>query len=153
MDDKSGEEEAQLPSVTKTDYAPAMTNSTVTEKHAGVSDNLASSFPVGEATSLGGTYGNNELPSNVMMAEKANSLENKYVNNELPSNPLTHLRDYGGVRVYVPARCPICLNDRNTIVALRCGHFICEEDYMWLGGYLASDKDKLKGIRRAQCCH
>jgi len=67
-----------------------------------------------------------------------------------PTNPLTHLRDYGALRVFASATCPICLEDCNPIVALRCGHAMCEEDYKRLGGYLASDKDKCKAA--AACC-
>ena len=57
-----------------------------------------------------------------------------------PSNPLTHLRDYGAVRVFATATCPVCLDEHNPVLALKCGHCICEHDYEQLGGYLGSDK-------------
>ena len=60
------------------------------------------------------------------------------------TNPITHLRDYGALRVYATATCPVCLDEHEPIVALQCGHAICEEDYKRLGGYLASDKEKIK---------
>ena len=40
--------------------------------------------------------------------------------------------------MYASPTCPICL-----VVALKCGHCICEEDFRKMGGYLASDKDKV----------
>ena len=58
------------------------------------------------------------------------------------TNPLTHLRDYGALRVFATATCPICLEEHNPVVALKCGHIVCEADYEQLGGYLASDKEK-----------
>ena len=69
-----------------------------------------------------------------------------------PSNPIKHLRDYGALRVYASASCPICLEDFNPVVALPCGHTLCEEDYKRLGGYLASDKDKLLAEQAAVKC-
>lgn len=63
-----------------------------------------------------------------------------------PSNPLTHLRDYGALRVYATTTCPICLEDREPVVALKCGHCVCEDDFRRLGGYLASDREKLKKL-------
>ena len=59
------------------------------------------------------------------------------------SNPITHLRDYGALRVYARATCPICLDEHEPIVALPCGHCVCDLDYKQLGGYLACDKAKL----------
>ncbi|KAL7552764.1 hypothetical protein ACHAWF_016013 [Thalassiosira exigua] len=60
-----------------------------------------------------------------------------------PSNPLTHLRDYGALRVYARATCPVCLEEVEPIVALKCGHALCEDDYRRMGGYLASDRERL----------
>ncbi|KAL7476090.1 hypothetical protein ACHAW6_001970 [Cyclotella cf. meneghiniana] len=60
----------------------------------------------------------------------------------ISGNPLTHLRDYGALRVYASATCPICLDNHDVLIALRCGHCVCEEDFRQLGGYLASDKDR-----------
>ena len=61
-----------------------------------------------------------------------------------PTNPLSHLRDYDARRVYAAATCPICLEDDvNPIVALPCGHPMCEDCFRQLGGYLGCDKDKL----------
>ncbi|EJK60740.1 hypothetical protein THAOC_18854, partial [Thalassiosira oceanica] len=61
-----------------------------------------------------------------------------------PTNPLSHLRDYDARRVYANATCPICLEDDvNPIVALPCGHPMCEDCFRQLGGYLGCDKDKL----------
>ena len=60
------------------------------------------------------------------------------------TNPITHLRDYGALRVYATATCPICLDVHEPIVALQCGHCICVEDYKLLGGYVACDKEKIK---------
>ena len=65
-------------------------------------------------------------------------------NNDGPSHPITHLRDFGALRVYAKSICPVCLEDYEPIVALPCGHCLCEEDYKMLGGYLASDKEKLR---------
>ena len=64
------------------------------------------------------------------------------------TNPLTHLRDYGALRVIAKANCPICLEFHEPVVALPCGHCLCEEDYGRLGGYLASDKEKLQALVR-----
>ncbi|KAL7505057.1 hypothetical protein ACHAXN_003730 [Cyclotella atomus] len=58
-------------------------------------------------------------------------------------NSVKQLRDYGAIKVFASATCPICLDECDTVVALKCGHCLCEEDYRQLGGYLASEKDKL----------
>lgn len=60
----------------------------------------------------------------------------------ISGNPLTHLRDYGALRVYASATCPICLDNHDVLIALKCGHCVCEDDFRQLGGYLASDKDR-----------
>eukprot|EP00956_Cyclotella_meneghiniana_P026162 scaffold55884_cov22-Cyclotella_meneghiniana.AAC.1 len=54
-----------------------------------------------------------------------------------------YLRDYGAMKVFASANCPICLDDHDVIVSLKCGHCLCREDYRQLGGYLASEKDAL----------
>lgn len=58
-------------------------------------------------------------------------------------NTLRHLRDYGAIKVFASATCPICLDDCNVVVALKCGHCLCQDDFEKMGGYLASDKEKL----------
>ena len=63
--------------------------------------------------------------------------------NSSGSNRIKHLRDYGAIKVFASATCPICLEDHNVVVALKCGHCLCEDDFRNLGGYLASEKDKL----------
>lgn len=48
--------------------------------------------------------------------------------NRATTNPLTHLRDYGAIRVFATATCPICLEECNPIVALPCmfmENFLC----------------------------
>ncbi|KAL9188538.1 hypothetical protein ACHAXT_006916 [Thalassiosira profunda] len=60
------------------------------------------------------------------------------------TNPLSHLRDYGALRVFAKATCPICLEECEPVVALRCGHCVCEDDHSKLGGCLASDRKKLE---------
>ena len=62
-------------------------------------------------------------------------------NNQVPSNPITHLRDYGAIRCFATATCPVCLDEFNPIVALQCGHCLCDSCFEQLGGYLASDID------------
>ena len=44
------------------------------------------------------------------------------------------------MKVFVSANCPICLDVYDVIVSLKCGHCLCREDYLQLGGYLASEK-------------
>jgi len=64
-------------------------------------------------------------------------------NHQVPSNPITHLRDYGAIRCFATATCPVCLDEFNPIVALQCGHCVCGPCFEQLGGYLASsDMDK-----------
>jgi hypothetical protein len=64
--------------------------------------------------------------------------------NSNPTNPIKYLRDYGALRVFASATCPICLEDNvHPIVALKCGHPICEDDHRRLGGYLASEEERL----------
>ncbi|KAL7469500.1 hypothetical protein ACHAXS_009763 [Conticribra weissflogii] len=56
-------------------------------------------------------------------------------------SPIIHyLHNYGGLRVYATATCPICLEEVSPIVALPCGHPLCIDDYKRLGGYLSSDE-------------
>ena len=62
-------------------------------------------------------------------------------NNPVPNNPITHLRDYGAIRCFATATCPVCLDEYNPIVALQCGHCVCDSCFEQLGGYLASDVD------------
>lgn len=59
---------------------------------------------------------------------------------------MTHLRDNGALRVYATTTCPICLEDHEPVVALKCGHCVCEDDFRRLGGYLALDREKLKKL-------
>jgi len=61
-------------------------------------------------------------------------------NNQVPSNPITHLRDYRAIRCFAAATCPVCLDEFNPIVALQCGHCVCDSCFEQLGGYLASDQ-------------
>ena len=62
-------------------------------------------------------------------------------NTRVPNNPITHLRDYGAIRCFATATCPVCLDEYNPIVALQCGHCVCGTCFEQLGGYLASDVD------------
>ena len=62
-------------------------------------------------------------------------------NDRVPSNPITHLRDYGAIKVFATATCPVCLDEYNPIVALQCGHCVCGPCFEQLGGYLTSDMD------------
>lgn len=55
---------------------------------------------------------------------------------------LTHLRDYGALRVFASATCPICLDKYNPVITLKCGHCVCEDDYRQLGGYLPSENER-----------
>lgn len=62
------------------------------------------------------------------------------------TSPLTHLRDYGALRAYTNASCPVCLEECEPTIVLPCGHCLCEEDFRRMGGYLASDKERLKAL-------
>ena len=53
------------------------------------------------------------------------------------NNPVTQRRDYGAIRVFASATCPVCLEEHNPVVALKCGHCLCEHDFENYGGYLA----------------
>ena len=53
------------------------------------------------------------------------------------NNPVTRLRDYGAIRVFASSTCPVCLEEHNPVVALKCGHCLCEHDFENYGGYLA----------------
>ena len=64
-------------------------------------------------------------------------------NNNSDRDRIKHLRDYGAIKVFASATCPICLDDHNVVVALKCGHCLCEDDFRNLGGYLESEKEKL----------
>eukprot|EP00956_Cyclotella_meneghiniana_P045564 scaffold374499_cov106-Cyclotella_meneghiniana.AAC.1 len=49
------------------------------------------------------------------------------------NDSIKYLRDYGAMKVFASATCPICLDDHDVLVALKCGHCLCMEDFRELG--------------------
>ena len=54
------------------------------------------------------------------------------------TSPLTHLCDFGVMCVFATGICPVCLEECTPVIALPCGHVLCEEDYKRMGGYRSS---------------
>lgn len=78
-----------------------------------------------------------ELGTNNRERESSSAMRQSSSNH---SHLMQYLHNYGGLRVYATATCPICLEEVSPIVALPCGHSLCMDDYKRMGGYLASDE-------------
>lgn len=47
-----------------------------------------------------------------------------------------------GMKIFVTAECPVCLESVSPMVALPCGHLVCAEDFTRLGGKLKSASEE-----------
>jgi len=54
---------------------------------------------------------------------------------------LQHRCSHDAQPVFIVASCPVCLNDacEAPMVALKCGHVVCRDDFIGIGGKMGQD--------------
>jgi hypothetical protein len=59
-------------------------------------------------------------------------------------------RDKTGFLVYVEAECPVCLEKTSPLVALPCGHVICQDDFKTIGGILPGEEEQCRPVEASR---